>query len=367
MLHSTEVRPTPLDARTKALVYTEKAFSRQNEDTDTLFYARERMVSHVDDVARATIRELIGALVVEPRPAILDLMASWDSHLPADLAPSRLTCLGLNETELEANAASTERLIHDLNQDPRLPLPHATFDVVLNTVSVDYLTRPFEVFGDVGRVLKPGGLVLVVFSNRMFPEKAVRIWREASEQERIFLVEDYLQDSGRFEESELWIAQGRPRPSEDRYASLGLPSDPVYAVYAERKGGLRGRQRRRPPGPVEAVPGDDAEVRHRQSEIGRTLCCPYCSTRLRRWAVPQTPFTEYDVEFLRVCFNDRCSFLVRGFDAMARQGNLGFSHRFMYIPEHDVSGSLPVPSLYALRSSIVDDEPTEDRLPAAGV
>jgi SAM-dependent methyltransferase len=337
-------------------VYTEEAFSRRDDGDDDVFYAQERLVSHLDDHARSTIQGLIAALVVEPRPAVLDLMASWDSHLPDGMHPSRLTCLGMNETELRSNPAATEWQVHDLNRTPRLDFPDATFDVVLNTVSVDYLTRPFEVFREVARVLEPGGLLLVTFSNRMFPEKAVRIWREASEQERILIVEDYVQESGLFEESELWVAQGRPRPADDRYAGLGLPSDPVYAIYTERKGGRPGRPVRRPPAPTSQAPAwDPALVRQRQAEVGTTMLCPYCGDRLRKWAVPQTPFTEYDVEFLHVCFNDRCPFVVRGFDGMNRQGNHGFSHRFMYIAERDVCGSLPVPSLLALRSGLVDD------------
>ena len=42
--------------------------------------------------------------------------------------------------------------------------------------SVDYLTRPREVFAEVHRVLAPGGVFLVAFSNRVFAEKAVAVW-----------------------------------------------------------------------------------------------------------------------------------------------------------------------------------------------
>jgi len=34
----------------------------------------------------------------------------------------------------------------DLNVDPKLPFPDESFDVVTCVVSVDYLTRPLEVF-----------------------------------------------------------------------------------------------------------------------------------------------------------------------------------------------------------------------------
>ena len=39
------------------------------------------------------------------------------------------------------------------------------------TVSIQYLTKPIEIFRDVNRILKPGGLFAVIFSNRMFPPK----------------------------------------------------------------------------------------------------------------------------------------------------------------------------------------------------
>ena len=43
--------------------------------------------------------------------------------------------------------------MQDLNADPRLPFADASFDAVVNCVSVDYLTRPVDVFRDVARVV----------------------------------------------------------------------------------------------------------------------------------------------------------------------------------------------------------------------
>jgi len=123
-------------------------------------------------------------------------MAGWDSHIPEDLRAREAVGLGLNENELRKNKVLSETVIHDLNKDPYLPFPDNRFDVVVNTVSVDYMTKPAEVFKEVGRVLKPGGLFLVIFSNRMFPEKAVKVWREAGEDERVLLVEDFFKEAG---------------------------------------------------------------------------------------------------------------------------------------------------------------------------
>jgi hypothetical protein len=177
--------------------YSRDAFDREDDDDDAAFYQVDRFVPHLDRVARATVEKLIGALIVEERPAILDLMASWESHLPATLRPLRLAGLGLNQNEVE--------------------------------------------------------------------------------------------------------------------------------------------------------------VARRRQTIGGTLDCPYCGSRLKKWAVPQSPFTEYAAEFMYVCFDDRCPFLVSGWDVMNPQGNHGLSCRFMYDPERDACTSVPVPSLRALRESVLEN------------
>jgi SAM-dependent methyltransferase len=339
----------------KEIVYSPGAFSRQDERDDELFYARDRLVSHLDEAALATAERLIGSLVIEETPHILDLMAGWDSHIPAGLPLGRLVGLGLNHNELAQNRALTERVVHNLNKDPRLPFPDESFDVILNTISIQYLIHPFEVFNEAARVLRPGGLLLVIFSNRMFSEKAVAIWKRSSEQERVIMVEDFFRDPGAFESPRMFVSLGRPRPGADKYSHLGLPSDPVYAMYAEKLGGKPNRKTRQPPPPDRDVPWNEEQLGQRRAAVGRSLLCPYCEVPLKKWVLPQTPFTEWDVEFFYVCFNDRCPFLLQGWDAMARQGNLGFSHRMMYDPSRDTCGSLPVPSLGAFRASVVTE------------
>ena len=225
------------------------SFSRQDEQEDGLFYARPRLLPHLDSRALATVERVIGALIVEERSHILDLMASFDSHIPESVQAAGVVGLGLNAEELERNEALTEHIVHDLNQDPTLPFEEGQFDVVLNTVSVDYLTRPIEVFREVGRVLRPGGLHLVLFSNRMFPTKVVKIWETSSEAERIWLVEDFFQAAGLFERPQVFSSQGHARPADDPYAEHGIPSDPVFAVYAERLGGAAVQPEARPPHP----------------------------------------------------------------------------------------------------------------------
>jgi SAM-dependent methyltransferase len=239
-------------------------------------------------------------------------------------------------------------VVHDLNANPALPFSNNSFDVVLCTVSVDYLTRPVEVFREVARVLKPGGLFLVVFSNRFFPPKVVKIWRESSEGERVQLVQQYFARSGGFELPRVFTSKGKPRPSTDRYADSGLPSDPIYAVFADREGGL-GQTRELPQLRPDPAPVD---LRKRKRLVGQTLRCPHCDQPLSKWQVPLTPFIEWSSTHQYICFNDDCSFYVRGWDAFARQ-NIPGSYRFMYDPDSGGCHSVPVLTPTALRASIV--------------
>ncbi len=148
-------------------------------------------------------------------------MSSWVSHLRA--APGELVVLGLNEAELAANPLATERVVQDLNADPRLPFADASFDAVLCCVSVDYLVRPVEVLREAGRVLRPGGVLALTFSNRCFPTKAVRGWLATDDAGRCAIVAEYVRRAGGFGEPEVSV---RTPPSPLR--------DPLYAVVARR-------------------------------------------------------------------------------------------------------------------------------------
>lgn len=99
--------------------------------------------------------------------------------------------------------------------------------------------------------------------------------------------------------------------------------------------------------------GEDLEKR--EKAIKDTLECPHCGEKLKLWAVPNTPFTMWDAEYLYVCFNDSCPYFVRGWDTMNGQGNRGFSYRLMYDPYRDNCQSLPAPTVNAMKENIVED------------
>jgi SAM-dependent methyltransferase len=283
-------------------------------------------------------------------------MAGWDSHIPATIDADEVVGLGLNENELTKNQDLTEFVLHDLNENPTLPFEDNRFDVVLNTVSVDYLTSPFAVFREVARVLKPGGLFLVVFSNRMFPEKAVKIWRESSEPERVMLVEDFFKASGLFEKPKTFTSRGKPRPKDDPYADRGIPSDPIYAVYAEKAGGAADRSERPSMANEEKRRLSAEEMKAQREEVKRTLCCPHCGQKMKKWLIPDSPFNTWQNEFMYICFNDECPYLVRGWDVMSRQGNASMSYRQMFNPDNGSLTPMPVPNLKALKDGIMEED-----------
>ena len=198
-----------------------------DETDDELFYESPRFVVHIDDGAIEAVGEIYASRLPQGG-AILDLMSSWRSHIPASVRPSRLVGIGLNRAEMEDNPALTEVIVHNVNRETRLPLPDETFDGVVMTVSIQYITRPIEVFADVGRVLKPDRPFIVTFSNRMFPTKAVAIWQNLDDYDHVKLVARYFMESGGFENIEFI----------DKSAPTTPVSDPVWAVvgYRTREG-----------------------------------------------------------------------------------------------------------------------------------
>jgi SAM-dependent methyltransferase len=213
--------------------FADDPFTRLDAEADGIFYERPRLVQHLDAAAIGVVSRLYGKLI-RPGADVLDLLGSWSSHLPEPLPLNSLTVLGMNGEELAANPRATERVVHDLNRDPRLPFGEGRFDAVVCTVSVEYLTRPFDVFAEVARVLKPGGVFAATFSNRWFPPKVIRVWPVLHEFERMGLVLEYFLHSGKYTWLRTYSLRGLPRPANDRHAALLPYSDPVYAVWGQK-------------------------------------------------------------------------------------------------------------------------------------
>ena len=194
-------------------------FDRMDPSADTSFYAAPRFVTHIDDGAIAAVGALYDELQISGE--VLDLMGSWVSHFRTP--PARLTVLGMNADELAANPVATATVVHDLNVDPRLPFDDDAFDAAVCCVSVDYLTRPVEVFSDVARVLRPDGPFVCTFSNRCFPTKAIRGWLYSGDDQHCEIVARYFRSAGGWE-----------APRTERRTPPSDPGDPLLAVWARR-------------------------------------------------------------------------------------------------------------------------------------
>ena len=214
--------------------FAEDAFARKDERPDETFYSSPRFVQHIDDTAIEMVRNTYGRFLTGGM-RVLDLMSSWQSHVPTNVQLKSLTGLGLNMDELKRNRQLTNITVQDLNVNKTLPYPNDTYDAVLNTVSVEYLTDPIAIFKEVARVLHPGGHFVVTFSNRWFPPKAIKIWEELHDFERMGLVAEYFLQSGGFANVQTYSIRGLPRPHNDKYYPDLLHSDPVYAVWGQKK------------------------------------------------------------------------------------------------------------------------------------
>jgi SAM-dependent methyltransferase len=171
------------------------AFSRLDDEDDEIFYEPPRLVCHIDDGAIAALTQFYRQ-ILPAGGVLLDLMSSWVSHLPPEIAYAEVIGHGMNAEELAANPRLSRWFVQNFNHDPILPLPDNTIDAAMLCVSIQYLQHPVEVLREAARVLQPGGPIVIGFSNRCFWTKAVAIWRTLDDDGHARLVEHYLHHAG---------------------------------------------------------------------------------------------------------------------------------------------------------------------------
>ncbi len=206
--------------------------AREDETDDLDYYRAPRLVHHLDAAARSQVRSMYGRLL-KNNSRVLDLMSSWQSHIPESLNSCQVEGLGLNEQELQANGRLSNYLLHDLNKNPCLPYADNSFDAAICTVSIEYLCRPHEVLSELARILVAGGTLALTVSERWFPGKQVAGWADLHPFERQGAVLSYLIDQGSFTAIHTESVRGYPRPAEDRYAAQLSHSDSLYFLWAE--------------------------------------------------------------------------------------------------------------------------------------
>jgi hypothetical protein len=199
---------------------------------DTDFYSFPRFVTHVDanfiDQLTTLYRDRL-----KPHSRILDLMSSWVSHLPEEMEFAYIEGQGMNGEELAKNPRLNHYFIQNLNESPQFPLADQDFDAVLIAVSVQYLQYPEAIFSEIHRILKPNGLVIVSFSNRMFYQKAIAAWREGTDLSHVQLVKSYFQSVPGFGKPEVVSRQSAALPGFLQILGMASP-DPFYAVISSK-------------------------------------------------------------------------------------------------------------------------------------
>ena len=197
---------------------TDQFFTKEDTSDDSLFYEIPRLVTHIDDNACMILKGYYRNLLKDG-DSVLDLMSSWVSHLPEDINYSKVSAQGMNKVELEANPQLTDFIVQNLNTNQVLPYGDEEFDLCTIAVSVQYLTSPVRVFGEIARVLKPNGKCCVSFSNRMFPTKAILAWRMSSNEDHCNLVKKYFKMTDMYGDVKV-----------ERLVEENIHYDPLFAV-----------------------------------------------------------------------------------------------------------------------------------------
>lgn len=195
------------------------AFRRDDESPDAQFYIEPRFCTHIDDAAIAAVTQIYREYLPSGG-AILDLMSSWISHLPPEVTYRHVAGLGMNREELAANPRLNHFVVQDLNQNGVLPFSDAEFDAATICVSIDYLVRPVSVLRELARVLKPNGAVVITFSNRCFPSKAIREWLRTDDAEHVAMVKAWLIEAATYTNIEA-LDRSPPRGHDPLYAVIG--------------------------------------------------------------------------------------------------------------------------------------------------
>jgi ubiquinone/menaquinone biosynthesis C-methylase UbiE len=102
---------------------------------------------------------------------------------------------------------------------------------VCDACSVQYLEQPEKVFSEIYRVLKPGGVAIISFSNRLFYEKAISAWRLNTDYGRQQLVKSYFQSVSGFSTPEV-VTKVRERACSRSHYGLHACSRSHYGLHA---------------------------------------------------------------------------------------------------------------------------------------
>jgi SAM-dependent methyltransferase len=215
-------------------IYGHYPFIRNNTVPEEEFYASPRLITHLDKTAAKHV-EAVYSSFLDTDMRLLDLMSSFETHLPFSFLTTDIVGLGLNSREMEGNEFLNDHVIHNLNVTPILPFPDASFDGVICTSSIEYLSHPFEIIKEISRILRPGGKIGIVVSDRWFNGEEITFWSDLHPFERQGFMLNLLRSRQEFGSLNTESIRGFPRPSTDIHLGNRVESDPIFAVWATKK------------------------------------------------------------------------------------------------------------------------------------
>jgi len=209
--------------------YSENSHERIDDADDGLHYKEANLQDTFDSASGKQLAGLYSKYI-HPGSHVLDMMCGAQSYLPDDIDSLHVTGMGLNEEELKANSQLTDFVIHNVNKATVLPFDDNTFDTIIFTAAVEYLVDPETSFSELKRITKPGGHIIVTFTDHWNTLKSILLWPELHPFERLGMVLDYFSATKGFATLHTETIQGLLRPDDDRYANKKLYADPVFAV-----------------------------------------------------------------------------------------------------------------------------------------
>ena len=210
--------------------YDKNALSRIDDHDDSLLYQQANLEDTFDQASGAQLAQLYGRYISQG-DRVLDMMCGAQSYLPNNMKLNT-TGIGLNEAELKANKQLSSYVIQNVNAQTTLPFSENSFDNIIFTAAVEYLIDPHESFRELVRITRPGGRIMVTFTDHWVAKKSIRLWSELYPFERLGLISDYFMKAGGTDRLHTETIQGLLRPEGDRHAAHKLYADPVYAVIA---------------------------------------------------------------------------------------------------------------------------------------
>ena len=146
--------------------------------------------------------------------------------------PSSVAYSDKKQVSINPDTKPADAVVCDINNFS-LPYESQSFDRVVFSSNIDSIDKPRDIFREIWRVLKPGGLCLVCFPKAVESLRPVKMWTTMNEEQKIWIVGSYYHYS---------VGEGFDQiEGYDLFNSNGqmvfdkVADDAAYVVHAKRQ------------------------------------------------------------------------------------------------------------------------------------